>query len=145
MNIDKILIVADDSPPSIKAIQYGFSLARDLRAGIVLLSIIEPTSAIGNVDAGIFPDDALITAKKNTENFLGRIKNEYGSGMDVELITSEGDIQSIVIDAAIQIKANLIVTGTHNRIGLNKLFNGSVAESIIHHSPVPVCVVPMGK
>jgi len=143
MDIDKILIVADDSPSSIRAIDYGFTLAKGLRAKVMLLSVVEPALAIGDADAGIFPDDALITLKRNTEDFLHQVKNEYGKGVYTQLMVPEGHIQTVVIDAAKKWDASIIVTGTHGRTGLNKLFNGSVAESIIHNSPVPVCVVPM--
>jgi nucleotide-binding universal stress UspA family protein len=145
MKTDKILIVADDSPSSFKAIQYGFNMARDLGAKVTLLSVVEPGHALGNPDAGIFPDDALFFLKEKTGEFLNRVKNDYGSGVDTELMAPVGHIQSTVIDIAGKWGADLIVAGTHGRTGLSKLFSGSVAESIIQHSPIPVCVVPMDK
>jgi nucleotide-binding universal stress UspA family protein len=145
MKIDKILIVADDSVPSVKAIQYGFNMARDLGAKVTLLSVVEPGHALGNPDAGIFPDDALIVFREKTEDFLKRVKDKYGTGIDIEQMAPVGHIQSTVIDIAVKWGADLIVAGTHGRTGLSKLFSGSVAESIIQHSPIPVCIVPMDK
>jgi nucleotide-binding universal stress UspA family protein len=145
MKTDKILIVADDSPSSVKAIQYGFNLARDTGAKVTLLSVVEPGHALGNPDSGIFPDDALIVLKEKTEDFLSRVKNIYGSGVDTDVMSPIGDIQPTVIEIAVKWEADLIVAGTHGRTGLSKLFSGSVAESIIQHSPIPVCIVPMDK
>jgi nucleotide-binding universal stress UspA family protein len=145
MKADKILIVADDSAPSTKAIQYGFELAIKLGAKVTLLSVVEPGHALGNPDAGIFPDDALIVLKEKTKEFLNRVKSDYGSGIDIDLMSPVGDIQPTVIAIAVKLGADLIVAGTHGRTGLSKLFSGSVAESIIHHSPVPVVIVPMDK
>jgi nucleotide-binding universal stress UspA family protein len=145
MKTDKILIVADDSPSSVKAIQYGFNLAREVGANVTLLSVIDSALTLGNPDAGIFPDDALIALKSKTDAFLTRMKNDYGNKVDTELLAPVGDIQKTVINTAVNWGATLIVAGTHGRTGLNKLFNGSIAESIIHHSPIPVCVVPMDK
>ncbi len=145
MKADKILIVADDSAPSMKAIQYGFDLAIKLGAKVTLLSVVEPGHALGNPDAGIFPDDAIILLKEKTEDFLSQVKNEYANGIDTELMAPLGDIQPTVIEIAVKWGADLIVVGTHGRTGLSKLFSGSVSESIIQHSPVPVCVVPMDK
>ncbi len=145
MKTDKILIVADDSPSSIKAIQYGFNLARELGAKVTLLSVVDPAHTMGNPDSGIFPDDALIAFKSSTEDFLNQVKNDYATGIDTKLMAPLGDIQPTVIDVAVQWGASLIVAGIHGRTGLSKLFNGSVAESIIQHSPIPVCVVPMEK
>ena len=145
MKTDKILIVADDSAPSIKAIQFGLNLAKDLGAKATLLGVIDPGDAIGNPDAGIFPDDALIALKTKTEDFLNRMNTRYGEGIDIELLAPVGDIETNVIDIAEKWGATMIVAGTHGRTGISKLLNSSVAESIIHHSPVPVCVVPMDK
>jgi nucleotide-binding universal stress UspA family protein len=145
MKTDKILIVADDSESSIKVIEYGFNLARDLSAKVILLSVVDPIYSLGNPDAGVFPDDALMVSKAGAVAFLNAMKENYGAGIDVELLTPVGDVQPVVCETAMQQGADLIVTGTHGRTGLAFLFKGSVAGSIIHHSPVPVCVVPIGK
>jgi len=143
MKIDKILIIADDSAPSIKAVKYGFGMARDLLAEVTLLSIVDPINSLGNPDAGVFPDDAIMAAKADAEAFLNKVKKTYGAGVKTELLTVVGEIQPAVIKTAIKHKADLIITGTHGRTGLSLLFHGSVSDAVIHHSPVPVCVVPM--
>ena len=142
MEINKILIVADESLPSVKAIRYGLNLARELKVKAALICIVEPTLAIGNVDAGIFPDDSLTTLKGKAADFLNRMKLMHGEGIVIEIMTPIGDIQTSVADAVKQWHADVIVTGTHGRTGLGRLFKGSVAESIIHHSAVPVFVIP---
>ena len=145
MKIEKILIVADDSPPSIRAVQYGFNLARDVGAKVMLLSVIEPESAAGNPDAGVFPDDALLAVKAKTADFLQRMKKDYAGLVDTEIQAPAGDILPAIIKTIEDWGAGLVVTGTHGRTGLSKLFSGSIAESLIHQSPVPVCVIPMDK
>ena len=145
MEIKKILIIADESQPSVKAIKYGFKLSKEFGANAALMNVVEPSLAIGNVDAGIFPDDAMAALKRKAADFLDRMKQMYGEGVDIEIMTSVGDVQTNVIDVANQWHADIIVTGTHGRTGLNKLLKGSIAESIIHHSAVPVFVVPVHK
>ena len=142
MKIEKILIVADNSLASVKAIQYGFNLARDVGAKVLLLSVIEPESAAGNPDAGIFPDDALMNFKNQTTNFQEEIKTTYAHGVDTETLAPVGEILPVVVQAITDWGANLVVAGTHNRSGISKLFSGSVSESIIHQSSVPVLIVP---
>jgi nucleotide-binding universal stress UspA family protein len=141
----KILIVADDSPASVKAIRCGFNLAKAIGARVMLLSVIDPELAAGNPDAGIFPDDALMALKSKTEHFLARMKINYAKNVSTKLSSPIGDIQTTVIKAAVKWKADLIVTGTHDHTGFSKLFNGSISDSIIHQSPVPVYVVPQDK
>jgi nucleotide-binding universal stress UspA family protein len=144
MKIEKILIVADDSPPSIKAVQYGYNLAKDIGAKVMLLSVIEPESVAGNPDAGIFPDDALATAKTKTDDFLKHMQKSYGQAVPTELQTRVGEILPTILYTITDWGASVVVAGTHGRTGLSKLFGGSVAESIVHHSPVPVLIVPRG-
>ena len=55
MEVKKILIVADDNPPSIKAVQFGFNLARNLGAKAALLTVIEPGTTIGSPGCRYFP------------------------------------------------------------------------------------------
>ena len=139
---DKILIVADDSDSSIKAIKYGYSLADDLGAEVTLLYVIETAWTMGDVDAGIFADDATKESEESAKNFLTRMKSEYGAGIKTNLLIPVGDVRKIVLETAKSVEAKMIVTGTHGRTGFNKLLQGSISESIIHHSGVPVCVVP---
>ena len=110
---------------------------------MALLNVAEPAATEGNIDAGIFPDAAAKESENKIIDFLARIKKEHGKNTDTEFITKTGAISSIVAITAKEWKAKLIITGTHQRTGFSKLFNGSVSESIIENSPVPVCVVPM--
>jgi nucleotide-binding universal stress UspA family protein len=130
MEVKKILIVADDNPPSIKAVQFGFNLARNLGAKAALLTVIEPGTTIGSPDAGIFPDDALAAIKARAHGFLERMKWAYAHSVETELEVIVGEIIPIVIKVVNDYGANLIVTGTHGHTGLSRLFTGSVAESI---------------
>jgi len=141
MKTDKILIVADESPASAGAIRYGFNLARELGAKVALLCVTDPAQAEGNVDAGIFPDEAGKKLKSEIEAFLKKTKKKYGHNVDTLLLNPAGDINKIAVKTAKEWGAKLVVTGTHGRTGLSRLLNGSVEESIIHNSPVPVCVV----
>jgi nucleotide-binding universal stress UspA family protein len=56
-----------------------------------------------------------------------------------------GRSDSHLIQLAERNKANLIVVGTHQRLGLNRLRFGSVSRGILHHAPMNVAVVPMPK
>lgn len=145
METHKILIVADNSPLAIKVIEYGFGFAKQLGASVTLLCVVETALAMGNVDAGIFPDDALTSLKTKTADFLTRMKNTYSNGINTEILFPEGDTQTLVINTATKCKASLIVAGRYGHPGLGQLFNASVAEYIIHHSAVPVCIVPLYK
>lgn len=49
-----------------------------------------------------------------------------------------------IVRLARQLKADLIVMGTHGRTGLAHMLLGSVAERVIRLAPVPVLTVRRG-
>jgi len=143
MKIDRILVLADDTPCSENAARFGFDLAKGLGAAIILLGVIEPIMTAGNTDAGIFPDDALMALKNKTADFLERIKNRHGADVHTETLILNGEILPIVMQVIQSSAIDLVIAGSQARHGLSKLLGDNIAESIIRESPSPVCIVPM--
>ena len=140
MSFNKILIAVDSSEYSITAAKKGLELAHQLSAAVALVYVIDISKAMGNVDAGITPQEALIILKKEAEATLDHLAS-YNGGNLVKLMP-EGHPADDIIKTAETWQADLIVTGTHGRRGLSHLFLGSVSEDIIRHSKIPVMVVP---
>jgi len=143
MKIDRILVLADDTPCSENAARFGFDLAKGLGADVILLGVIEPIMTTGNTDAGIFPDDALMPLKKKTADFLERIKNKLGAGVHAETLIRDGEILPTVMQVIQSSAIDLVIAGSQARHGISKLLGDNVAESIVRESPLPVCIVPM--
>jgi len=59
----------------------------------------------------------------------------------VERQVGEGDSAVEILRAAQDLKADLIVMGTHGRTGLGRLLMGSVAEQVVRKAPCPVLTV----
>lgn len=55
----------------------------------------------------------------------------------------ELDVETGVLAYAQAKKADLIVLGTHGRRGLRHLLQGSIAEDIANHAPIPVLTLPL--
>lgn len=71
---------------------------------------------------------------------------EAGLTADTELLEiSTGRISKTILTAAQQWDADVIIMGTHGRRGLGHLLLGSTTEEVLHHSPIPVLVVPPGS
>lgn len=145
MSYKRILIVADDSPSSLKAVRYGYDLAKQLDAIVALVSVSDHAMAEGNVDAGVFPEQAAADRKKNIEEFLNGLKRQFAAGIETMIFSPEGDVKETVLGICQQWQGDMIVAGTHGRKGLNRLLMGSMAEGILRDSKVPVLVVPMDK
>ena len=50
-----------------------------------------------------------------------------------------------IVAVAVEVGADLVVTGTHGRHGVAHAFYGSVAERVVQESPIPVLAVPLAQ
>ncbi|MES2064054.1 MAG: universal stress protein [Bacteroidota bacterium] len=153
MKISKILIGIDDSKFSEYAASYGFDIARTFNAHVGLVHIVEPaitpeTSSDGLLGMPIsIPDfneiNLLDIQKDNAENIIDRTISKYGNGLQVTHFNEYGSTADGILSCSKEFKADLIVIGTHGRSGIDRLLMGSVAESVVRNSHVPVLVVPL--
>ncbi|WP_407478616.1 universal stress protein [Elizabethkingia meningoseptica] len=143
-NIEKILIVADDSPISVKAVHYGYALARQLRAKVALLSV---ENTLENPPDTLVPYEVPYAESRfeHLENFLSAMERDYADGIETEKFVEEGNIKETVLRVADKWKAQVIVAGTHARKGLGRLILGSTSEDILHGSKIPMFIVPLDK
>lgn len=140
MAYKKILIAVDSSEYSMKAAKKGLELAHQLEAKAALLFVIEKSKALGNVDAGITHEQALIVLKKEAEQTLDELAEMY-NGNDLLKFMPEGNSEEDILETAKNWKADLLVLGTHGRTGLKHLLMGSTAERVMRHSDIPVMMV----
>ena len=60
---------------------------------------------------------------------------------DAEAVIRRGSPRLAIVDAAVELKCQLIVMGTDGRSGIAHLLLGSVAEYVVRYSKVPVLTV----
>ena len=141
MSYSKILIAVDSSEFSMRAAKKGIQLAHQIGAKVALLFVIDLSKAIGNIDAGILPEQALLVLKKEAEQTLDDLAVMY-NGEEILKFMPEGHPTKDILKTAEIWGADLLVIGTHGRTGLLHLLVGSTAEYIVRHSKIPVMVVP---
>lgn len=153
MKISKILIGIDDSKYAEYAASYGFDIAHTFNAHVGLVHIVEPalipeTSTdtimglpMQNVDVNEM--NLLDLQKDHSENIIQRTINKYAGDLQVTHFNEFGATADGILSCSREFKADLIVIGTHSRTGIDRLLMGSVAESVVRNSEVPVLVVPL--
>lgn len=141
MNYKKILIAVDSSAYSLAAAKKGIALANQLNAKSALVFVIDKAKTIHSADTGIFPDEAIVVLKKEAEQTLDQLATMYDA-KDLVKFMPEGSPKEDIIKTAENWGADLIVMGTHGRTGLMHYLIGSVAEYVLHHSKIPVMIVP---
>jgi nucleotide-binding universal stress UspA family protein len=141
MAFQKILIAVDSSEYSLTAARKGLELAHQLQAKAALIFVIDSAKTLGNVDAGITHEQALIVVKKEVEQTLDQLAMMY-NGAELIKLMPEGHPKEEILKTAETWQADLIVIGTHGRTGFLHLLLGSVAEEVVRRSKIPVIVVP---
>lgn len=136
----KILIAIDSSIHSVKAAKYGLQLGQKLNAKIGIVSIIDKIREMGNVDAGILPDEARIILHKEVEMQIENIIQE-NANLNFEKFILDGNPVKDIVKVATEWNADLLVVGSHGDTGMLSRIMGSVTESIIRKSTVPTIII----
>jgi nucleotide-binding universal stress UspA family protein len=157
MKITKVLIGIDDSKYAEHAAAYGFDIAQKFNAAVGLVNIVEPMimpETSGGIDplmgsalnSATMQDMEILDIQKNqSESIVDRTIKQYAGEMQVTHFTEYGSTAQGILDCSIEFGADLIVIGTHERSGLDRLLMGSVAEHVVRHAQVPVLVVPFNS
>jgi nucleotide-binding universal stress UspA family protein len=121
--------------------QYAFGLACALAQGygarLIVLHVAEvPTVAYGEGVVSPNPEELRAAAQEQ----LDRLQVPH-TNVRVERRLEQGDIVTEILRVAQEIRADLIVLGTHGRTGLARLLMGSVAEQIVRKAVCPVLTV----
>jgi len=146
--ISKILVPTDGSKAAQKAALYAVDLAKQLKATVIALSIIDKRSFMGQtVPAGktarhvIEPIEDYL--REAAEWYAGEIKKlcDKKGVRSKTVITAGHPVEAIVKEAA-RAKTNLIIMGSHGMSALSAAVLGSVAYGVIHkETKIPVLIV----
>ena len=142
LRIKSILVPLDFSPPSKKALDYAVAFARQFKAKLTLVHVVEPVATPDF--AASFPlamenDQSMAAAKKQLESLVkaARIPRSAVEKILVRFGRSFHEIAG----AARTRKVDLIIISTHGYTGLKHALLGSTTERVVRHAPCPVLVV----
>lgn len=140
--IRTILVPVDFSETSHQALAYAVELAVLLRARLHVMTAWQ-MPIVG------FPDGVVVATAEvvsrvidDAEKRLAALKKEHQE-RNVEITTEvhQGDARESILAVAKKMGADIIVLGTHGRTGVGRWLIGSVAESVVRTSPIPVLSV----
>ncbi|WP_299331450.1 universal stress protein [Haloplanus sp.] len=140
--IERLLVPVDGSDPADAALTFTFEEYPD--AEITILSVVDPTDiGHGAVNAAPSTLDRLQQrAEERTERVLDEAEARAEKhGVTVHRETVVGVPSRAIVDWADENDVDNIVIGSHGREGVSRVLLGSVAETVVRRSPVPVTVV----
>ena len=142
----KIVIPLDGSELAEQALAPACRIAEKFGSELLLLRVVTPerplpTGSYLSSRADGLPAAIASIAVDEAEAYLSSIKLPL-VGLSLRTRVPIGAPPEMIIDAAAESGADLIVMSTHGRAGLLRLLYGSVTEAVLRGSPVPVLVVP---
>lgn len=140
----RILVAVDGSKTSNLALKAAMKLAKDQRAILRLIHVVDetPMYAMAEVPFSIneYRDSLHEAGRIELAKCADRAKSARLK-FDTKLLTTTQNIGEVINKEAKRWSASLIVIGTHGRRGFNRLFLGSVAERVVRSAVKPVLII----
>jgi nucleotide-binding universal stress UspA family protein len=152
----KVMIALDYNPTAQKVAETGYSLAESMKAEVILLHVItDPVyyseveyspimGFAGEMEMGPLELKSVDGLKMTSKKFLDKIKHHLGDGA-IQTIVKDGDFADTILESAKELHADIIVMGSHSRKWLEDIVMGSVTETVLHHSTIPLFIIPTKK
>lgn len=141
----RILVPLDGSAASLRGLKEAIRLARDDRARLRLVHVLDETPMLGMLEEGVDLGPFLRDLRKRGGALLERARRRAEKSRvpaDATMAESAGGpAADAILREAKRWRADVIVMGTHGRRGLRHVVLGSEAERVVRLSPVPVLLV----
>ena len=142
---ERIMVPLDGSRFAEQALGMARTLSDYSKATVHLFSVVPFMDSRELAESGIVPmwtvneqqsiRRRVTTYLDDTALYLTR------AGLHVQTSTLEGYPAEAIVAAAETANIDLVIMSTHGRSGLSRLWLGSVAIGVIHHSRVPVLLI----
>ena len=148
VSIDRILCPVDLSPCSHTALQYALALGRWYEARVTVLHVFRQMPVVDTAAAalggGLYvpPIEMTEVDRAAIERRVAEFVATAQGGQDVTLHICEGaNLREEILREAREMRADLLVLGSHGLSGVRRLVLGSTAENVLRHAPLPVLIV----
>ncbi|MGM0372090.1 MAG: universal stress protein [Halobacteriota archaeon] len=136
----RVLVPIDGSAQSNAALEYAVdTFAPD---ELVLLHVIDPVEA-GYSAAATMPgySEEWYENRKEEAETLFEEATARLEGIDTTTVTEVGRPSRAIVSYVEEHDVDHVVMGSHGRSGMTRILLGSVAESVVRRSPIPVTIV----
>ena len=146
--ISKILVPSDGSKTAQKAAGYAIDLAKQLKASIIVLSVIDQRSFIAQTVSALETARHTIEPiedylREAAEGYAGEIKKLCDkSGVASKISIKMGHPVEEIVKEAKRSKVDLIIIGSRGRSALSATVLGSISYGVIHKdTSIPILIV----
>ncbi|MDD2539568.1 MAG: universal stress protein [Desulfuromonadaceae bacterium] len=142
-NIDTILFATDFSEISDYAFEYAMSLASTFNARMVVVHVVTDQVDLRNFYVPYISFDEIDKkVEAGAQKMMTDFSNKWiGQLPDATFFVMTGIPHEKILQKAAEVKASLIVMGTHGRQGFDHFIFGSTAERVVKTALCPVLTV----
>lgn len=146
-----VLIALDYGLSAQKIAEKGVELAKSMNAKVTLLHVVADDIYYTSLDSApfigfygydffnIMNNDSLIASSLK---FLGKIKSHLKES-EIQIIAEAGDFSTVILETATKKHFDIIVLGSHSKNWLERTVMGSVTESVLAKTKIPMFIVPI--
>lgn len=141
----RILVPLDGSARAESALPVAARIARASSGVIVLMQVVNmPIEYSPYVaQSGIFTQETLEVELEAAETYLRKVADKL-HGVETKVEAVYGVPALAILSVVHEQRADLVVICSHGHTGFKRWVLGSVAQKVVHHSPVPVLVLHEG-
>ena len=143
MNVIRhILVALDFNPISEHALDYAVDFAEKIGARVTVVHVYS-LAVLMALDGEYLPTaDSAAHKATDAQKHLDATRATFaGRKVEIQGVLRVGEAAEEVCAQAKELGADLVVVGTHGRGVIGRALLGSVAQSVLHASPVPVLTV----
>ena len=147
--MERILISTDFSANATHAAEYGYNLAKHLKANVALCNAVLVPAEMPQAGVVVWPMDEYDNLIKGSADDLLQLKHNLQKSDDeehfkpsVSLINESGIVADVINNAVEHKKIDLIVMGTHGSGGAGALLLGNHSRNMINATTRPLLLIP---
>lgn len=145
----KVLIALDYGLSAQKIAEKGFELAKSMKAKVTLLHVVADETYYSSMDSAPFmgfygndffnmiDNESLI---ESSLNFLTKIK-QHLKNTDIDIQAVQGDSATVILETSKHF--DIVVVGSQSQNWLEKTVMGSVTESVLAKTKIPMFIIPI--
>ncbi len=138
-------------------LQHGAELAKKHDAKLVVVHAVEPLGMLGHalINAYVDPDSSREITTKGLDSMVREVKAQVvdaltdefvDGGVDLlklgEVIVKSGIPEDVILEAAANIEADLVMLGSNSPDTESPVSLGRVSQKVLSRSKVPVYIIP---
>ncbi len=141
LQLRRILVPLDFRDSMVMALQYAAAFAREYKATITLLHIVEPDGS--HARRNISRERLIEEMSEVGESQIRRLVDViWGEEIVTDIVVAGGKPYQQIVNEAKETNADMIIMASHGAVGSWGFFRRGTTARVVRYAPCPVLVVP---